>query len=59
MLKKKYDNIEPVLIDARGVELMTGFSRSKIFEMLSAGQLPPSLKLGQAYKPEENEKGGV
>lgn len=42
--------IEPLLLSPAQVGQLIGVSRSKVFEMIAAGALPPSYKLGRARK---------
>lgn len=42
--------LEPLLLSPTQVGQLLGISRSKCFEMISAGQLPPSYKIGRARK---------
>jgi len=43
---QKIESMKPLLLSANQVAVLTGFSRSKIYDMQALGQLPPSLKIG-------------
>ncbi len=43
-------NLTPLLLNPAQVGQLLGISRSKIFEMISAGQLPPSFLIGRSRK---------
>jgi excisionase family DNA binding protein len=43
-------NIEPLLLSPAQVGMLIGCSRSKIFELISQGALPPSYKIGRSRK---------
>lgn len=36
----------PLLLRARDIGILLGFSQRKVWAMLSSGQLPPSFRLG-------------
>jgi len=42
--------VEPLLYNAEQFGWLIGCSRSKVFSMLAAGQLPPSVKLGNSRR---------
>jgi len=42
--------LEPLLLSPAQVGELLGISRSKVFELLSVGSLPPSRKLGGSRK---------
>jgi excisionase family DNA binding protein len=44
------NDLAPLLLSPAEVGQLLGLSRSKIFEMIACGQLPPSHKLGRARK---------
>jgi len=52
------NSLELLLLSPSQIGALLGISRSKIFEMMSAGQLPPSFKIGglRKYKRTDVEK---
>jgi excisionase family DNA binding protein len=44
------ETAEKFLLSATELAGLLGISRSKVFSMLSAGQLPPSVKLGNCRR---------
>jgi excisionase family DNA binding protein len=42
--------LEPLLLSPSEVGRLLGISRSKVFELIASGQLPPSYKLGRSRK---------
>jgi len=44
------ETTEKLLLSAIEIASALGISRSKVFAMLSAGQLPPSIKLGNSRR---------
>lgn len=42
--------LEPLLLSPAEVGILIGCKRSKVFEMIASGQLPPSYKIGRSRK---------
>jgi len=47
--------LEPLLLSCSQVGALIGVSRSKVFQLLSEGKLPPSFKIGGSRRFKRND----